>query len=165
MKVTEIQGKRIVSFLLKNRYVLAVMLLGLILILLPTGDEKEPDASSPAEDPAELNAPSFSLEKEEARLEKALCEIEGAGTVRVLLSLQSTSSRELAENGENEVLVVDSKGGGEETVALRYCYPEYLGAVVVCTGGDRADVRLDVVNAVSAFTGLRADKIQVIKMK
>jgi len=39
------------------------------------------------------------------------------------------------------------------------------GAVVVCQGADEAGVRYCVTNAVSAYTGLGSDKIQVIKMK
>jgi stage III sporulation protein AG len=43
--------------------------------------------------------------------------------------------------------------------------PQYLGAIVVCQGADRSDVRLAIVEAVSALTGLGADKISVLKMK
>lgn len=39
------------------------------------------------------------------------------------------------------------------------------GAVVVCRGCDSAKVRLDVTNAVMAYTGLGSDKITVMKMK
>ena len=38
------------------------------------------------------------------------------------------------------------------------------GAVVVCAGADSARVRLEVTNAVSAYTGLRSDHIIVMKM-
>ena len=41
----------------------------------------------------------------------------------------------------------------------------YAGAVVVCDGADSAVVRLRIVQAVSALTGLGSDKISVIKMK
>ena len=41
----------------------------------------------------------------------------------------------------------------------------YLGAVVVCDGADSATVRLRIMQAVSALTGLGSDKISVIKMK
>jgi len=166
MKLTEEQGRRVTAFLAKNRYVVMVLLLGVVLLLLP-GDSHGTEGTSPEipETAAELSAPDFSLEREEARLETILREIRGAGEVRVLLSLRSTASRELAENGENGALVVDIGSGEEEAVSLRYDYPEYQGAVVVCTGADSAGVRLDVLSAVAAFTGLRADRIQVIRMR
>ena len=39
------------------------------------------------------------------------------------------------------------------------------GCVVVCEGADVASVRLNVTNAVAAYTGLGSDKISVMKMK
>ena len=39
------------------------------------------------------------------------------------------------------------------------------GCVVVCEGADAASVRLNVTNAVAAYTGLGSDKINVMKMK
>lgn len=39
------------------------------------------------------------------------------------------------------------------------------GAVVVCDGAELATVRLDVTNAVMAYTGLGSDRISVMKMK
>ena len=39
------------------------------------------------------------------------------------------------------------------------------GAVVVCAGADSAQARLEVTEAVSAYTGLGSDKILVMKMK
>ena len=39
------------------------------------------------------------------------------------------------------------------------------GCVVVCTGADSPAVRLDVTNAVAAYTGLGSNEICIIKMK
>lgn len=39
------------------------------------------------------------------------------------------------------------------------------GVVVVCDGADSAAVRLDVVNAVSAYTGYGSGAIRVLKME
>jgi stage III sporulation protein AG len=85
--------------------------------------------------------------------------------VKVLLSLKSTAERELAPGGEDGSLVISEGGGAESAVDLYYRYPAYLGAVVVCRGADNAAVRLQIVEAVSVFTGLGADKISVNKMK
>ena len=53
--------------------------------------------------------------------------------------------------------------GGDEAVIVRKQYPTYRGALVVCQGGDRAEVRLAVTEAVAALTGLPADRITVAK--
>lgn len=39
------------------------------------------------------------------------------------------------------------------------------GCVVVCEGADSADVRLDVTDAVAAYTGLGSDRIRILKME
>ena len=43
--------------------------------------------------------------------------------------------------------------------------PVYLGAIIVCQGGDSPAVRLAVVEAVSNVTGIGSDRITVEKMK
>ena len=61
-----------------------------------------------------------------------------------------------------EVVLADS--GGEDTVVVtRQQYPTYRGALVVCQGGDQADVRLAVTEAVAALTGLSSDRVTVAK--
>ena len=62
----------------------------------------------------------------------------------------------------SEVVLADS--GGEDTVVVtRQQYPTYRGALVVCQGGDQADVRLAVTEAVAALTGLSSDRVTVAK--
>ena len=41
----------------------------------------------------------------------------------------------------------------------------YRGAIVLCQGGDNAQVKLAIVEAVKSVTGLRSDCITVLKMK
>ena len=61
-----------------------------------------------------------------------------------------------------ETLLLDG-GDREETVVTGMAYPSYRGALVVCQGGDRADVKLAVTEAVSALTGLSSDRVTVAK--
>ncbi len=144
--------------LIKNKYALIVLGVGLLILLLPTGSKKtteEPDNT-------EITAPSFSVETEEKRLAQQLTQIKGAGKVSVLLSVEGSVSRELAENGE-ETLVISSNGG-QKVVELYYVNPIYTGAVIVCQGAATSSVRLEITQAVSAFTGLGTDKIRVMEM-
>jgi len=62
----------------------------------------------------------------------------------------------------SETVLVDG-GSGEETVVTKQVYPLYRGALVVCQGGDRAEVQLAVIQAVSVLTGLSSDRIAVAK--
>lgn len=144
--------------LLKNKYALIVLVVGAVLVLLPTGTG---DGGKTAET-QEIAVPSFSLSDEELRLQKQLAKIDGAGRVSVLLSVMGSASRELAE-GEEGALVISS-GGGEEVVELYYVNPRYTGAVIVCDGASSAQVRLSVTEAVCAFTGLSSKSVKVMLM-
>ena len=65
-----------------------------------------------------------------------------------------------AECGRIAALLRSIRGVGEAEVLL-----SSNGCVVVCTGADSPAVRLDVTNAVAAYTGLGSDRISVMKMK
>lgn len=104
----------------------------------------------------------------------ALCRIEGAGKVTLMLSVEQGKRSSLAADTESEVrddtqslrreTVILSGGGGEEAVVITATlYPVFRGAVVVCEGGDQPSVRLAVTEAIAALTGLGSDKISVIK--
>jgi stage III sporulation protein AG len=167
------------SFIKNNKFVMVVLLAGLVLILLPTGkaavEKREP---APAGEGA-----VFSLAEQEKRIADALSAIEGAGRVTVVLTLKSGPEQVLArdesvssnqggrgDSSENSTrrdtttVIVSSGGSVEKPVTLKYIYPEYLGALVVCEGADNPAVEYQLVKAVSGLTGLGTDKIVVTKM-
>lgn len=146
--------------LIKNKYALIVLAVGIIILLWPTGSAAKTEAPEAAA--TDIAAPSFSLKEEEQRLQNQLSQIKNAGKVSVLLSVVGSASRELALNGE-ETLVL-SESGSEKVVELYYVNPVYMGAVVVCEGAASAQVKLEITQAVIAFTGLSSDKIKVIEM-
>lgn len=156
----------------RYKYVLLVILAGAALLLLPSpkGEESQP---SPA--PAETGG-DFQVEDLERRMEEALSRVAGAGEVKVVLTVQSTARRVLAQDGRSTqrgeeldstltTVVVAQGSGTQEPVTIQQLSPQYQGALVVCSGGDDPSVRLRVVEAVSALTGLGADKISVCKGK
>ncbi|MDR1132156.1 MAG: stage III sporulation protein AG [Oscillospiraceae bacterium] len=145
--------------ILKNKYALVVLAVGLVLLLWPSGSKNAESGGGTDE----LAPPVFSVTQEEARLENQLSRIAGAGKVAVLLSVKGSASRALVE-GENGALVV-SENGRERVVELYYVNPEYRGAVIVCAGADSAGVRLKITKAVADFTGLGSDKISVVSME
>ena len=57
------------------------------------------------------------------------------------------------------------EGCGRVYVLLRQEREGFGGAVVVCDGAESAAVSLEIVRAVSAYTGLGSNKIIVLKMK
>ena len=159
MKLSKISD--LLGSIKENPYVFIVLALGLVLLLLPS-EKQESTAAVQTEE--RLSAPVYSLESEEQRLQKALENISGVGKTKVLLSLKSTAKRNLAMSGD-EAVVLSAGSGKQQAVEEGFAYPEYLGAVVVCQGAGSADVRMDVYDAVSAFTGLSMADIRVLKME
>ena len=143
--------------LMKNKYALLIIAVGLILLLLPV-EKKQTER-----EPVKSTATEFSLSVQEQRLAQQLERMEKVGRVSVLLSVEGDGYRQLAESGqETLVLAGDS---GEQVVDLHYVNPQYKGAVVVCDGAALPQVRLSISKAVAVFTGLGMDKISVIKME
>lgn len=159
---------KVLEFLKKYRYAVLILLLGLVLMSLPPmgGEEEQPPATEPQPVSATL----------EQRLEDILSQIQGAGSVRVMLT-QQTGERYTYQTDEDLSDSTDGSSARRDTVIItdadraqqglirQVDPPVYLGAVVVCQGADSASVRLAIVEAVSNATGLGADKISVLKMK
>ncbi len=159
----------------EHKYVALILLVGLILLLLPTSTEKSTDP--PATQP-EATAPDAA--DAERRLEEILSLIDGAGQVRVLLTLKSDGERVLARETEqsaetdgggsrqecrDSALVVEKGSGQSGEVEVKYLYPEYRGAVVAAEGAGSATVRAELLEAVKAATGLGATDIKIVKMR
>ena len=157
------------EFFYKNRAVALVVLLGVLLMLLPTGktESKKPQQQAAVAQPRE------SLE---ARLEQILSQVSGAGNVRVLLtqergatSVYQLDLQEVTDGDRREIrqdtVTVTGSGRQQEGLLTQVEAPRYRGAVVVCQGGDNPTVRLSVVEAVSGATGLPSHRITVLKMK
>ncbi len=146
------------SKITKSKYLIPVLLAALaLLLLLPRSSESDSGGSSQP-------VSSFDIEAEQERLERTLELISGAGKVRVLLSVSATGEHVFAENGD-ELAVISIGSGQEQAVELYARSVEYLGAVIVCEGADKAEVRLALTKAVASFTGLGSDKITILDME
>lgn len=164
--MTEVKGRLLALWngpMANYRGALLVLALGVVLLLLPSGGE----GKTPAE-PAAAGAEEFDLEAFEGKLSRTLSQIQGAGEVEVLLTLDSGSRQVLAQDREQDgdggratTVTVGKGSGNQEVVALQTIAPRFRGALVVCPGGGEPAVRLALTRAVSALTGLGADCISV----
>lgn len=149
----------------KYGYVLLVMAAGAVLLLLPSGGRDSPPDDSPAQE----EGAAFDLEGFEKKLARALSQVEGAGEAEVVLTLEGGSRQVLARNQEREgdggssntVVTVGKGSGQQEVVPLQTEAPRFRGALVVCPGGEDPQVRLKLIGAVAALTGLGSDRISV----
>lgn len=136
----------------RYRYAAAVFLFGVLLMLLPQCGDHSAATETEAEAKADAVSARVFVPEAETRLQDALRHIEGIGEVEVLLSLKNCTGSVLTKAG-------DYGSAAERDVIC----PDYLGAVIICSGADRGDVALAVTRAVQAYTGLGSDKITVIK--
>ena len=157
----------IISIFRKYKWTAAVILAGILLMGLPQGGSEKPSVRTEEE---EIH---ISLEQQ---LETILSAMEGAGGVRVLLTEAEgeeqyfQTDQEERRSGDSqdrqqETVIINAQDRSQQGLVRRTDPPVYRGAVVLCQGADSARVRLAVVEAVATATGLRSDKISVLKMK
>ena len=169
MDLAEIR-KKLVTFLKKNRYAILVLILGILLMNL---SGRKPAVPEPPEKETEAVTEKPDLQQQ---LEAILSRVDGAGAVKVLLTVgegekiyyqQDTETNESDENAVSHfVTVVTTDSEKNESGLIHKRVPEaYRGALVLCQGADNSVVKLAVMEAVSKVTGLSTDHICVIKMK
>ena len=158
--------QNIKAFFTKYRYSALILLIGIGLMLIPGKKEAKQDLSQTISQQQES-------ETEAERLAEILSQIQGAGKVQVMLSVKTeeemlyqTDTQTDSSGSVRVDTVIVSGGNREESGLVRQVKPPvYLGAVVVCQGGDSSSVQLAITEAVSKITGLGADCIVVLKMK
>ncbi len=158
-----INREEIRAFFKKSRAAALVLLCGIVLMCLP-GGKKDTQAAQPAETVHEQTM--------EEALEEILSQVAGAGSVRVLLSGQTSETTHFqtddTQDGESlrrETVLTTGDNRVQTALVRQTEAPTYRGAVVVCQGADSPAVRLAVVEAVAAATGLTTNRITVLKMK
>lgn len=156
----------------RYKWAVLVILAGVVALLWPSGGTKE-TSTAQSTAVAALGDPE-ALQEE---MEEILSHISGVGEVRLLLAVETDGERQLAGNTETSYSgsasapedfsrsweAVMAQDGGQTPVVTTTRYPTYRGALVVCQGGDQASVRLAVTEAVTALTGLTADRVTVAK--
>ena len=162
----------------RYKYFLAVIAVGVLLLL----SAKVP-TSEPAKEEGTQTEAAFDLQTFQQSVADSLAQIEGAGRVEVLLSLeageesvyasdvsqssQSTggSSDSTSETYQSTMSILSDGSYGETPVLIKSKYPTFRGAVILCEGADSDTVRLQIVQAVSALCGISSDHISISKLK
>ncbi len=159
----------LLSVFKKYKYAILVLLIGLILMMLPTGKSK-----------AQSNEKTSMENIQKISVREELCEvlkyIDGVGNVQVMLTARSgeevvyyenedVATSEESSTVKTSVVTVTDASKNQEGLVKKVIPEQYLGAIVVCQGADSASVRYSVMDAVSKVTGLSTDRISVLKMK
>lgn len=168
MEIKALKNKAL-PLIKKYRFVLLLLLIGIVLMSLP---ELTNDAKSQKET-VTVKEEKISVTEE---LSKILSSIEGVGKVRVLLTEKqgeqtvyqtndNTTSSDTSQSVQSSTVTVTDAQHAQAGLIRQINPPTYQGAVIVCQGADSPGVRLSVIDAVSKLTGLKSDRISVLKMK
>ena len=118
------------------------------------------------------------IENTEKELEKVLRKIEGAGDVRVMITLQSCYENIYAksyenekkqtenstnENSKEEYVIVKKGSSNEECLIIKVYEPEIKGVAVVCQGADNLKVKTAITETVCALFDISSAKVSVAK--
>lgn len=105
----------------------------------------------------------------ETKLSDRLSELDGAGRVKVIISVKSGMRSEIAtekqvggigdRTTETPVLI------SGKPLILGEIYPEICGVIIIAKGAENVKVRLSLITAAQTFLDVSSDKIQVLPMR
>ena len=170
--------------------ILIAVLFGAMLIL--AGDmvfDKKDDSAAKAQTLQNNSTGSDYISQLEQKTEDLLSQVEGAGSVDVMITLssggeavyaqenkKSTSETEesasqgdsrgiVSQTEENTVVTVNNSDGSTSPVVIKEMTAEISGIVIVAEGGDNVIVKDSLIRAAQALFGVSANKVEVFKMK
>lgn len=162
----------------------------LLVIALPSGTKEkdsrsnETGAGEAAGTQAEEQDYARYLER---RLEETLSQLDGAGNVRVMVTLQSSAQKivEKDTQGERDAITEEDSQGGrrtsentshqettvyggmgdksQEPYVSKELTPRVEGVVVLAEGGENALVKRNITEAIQALFGIDTHKIRIMK--
>ncbi|MCM1314109.1 MAG: hypothetical protein NC205_03095 [Prevotella sp.] len=164
----------------KDKKLLAVVMFlgiaGLIFIMLSAiiPDGKDTEMTEYSSENSTYSAESFRIDTEK-RLEEFLSSIEGAGDVKVCITVATDQRYIYATEGrrnqsgnttEEEKKYVIIGNGSEKTALVETVQPPAItGAVVACSGYESPAVQEQIYKATSAALGISTGQIYVTKLK
>ncbi len=119
------------------------------------------------------------IKSTEKQLQQILEEIEGAGDVKVMITLENTFENVYAKAYENQnkkgentsednikesYVMVKNGSNTEDCLILKVYEPKVKGVAVVCSGADNLNVKKAVTETVCALFDISSAKVSVTKM-
>lgn len=160
----------------KRNVILGIVGAAALLLLVTSELSGEKDVSSPQENTAEYA--SEYIERTEKQLCSIIEEIDGAGKVEVMITLEScyenvyakglSSQMDKDDSGEQsqlteEYVIVKSGSSTEECLVVKVYEPMVKGVAVVAEGADNAQVKKAITETVCALFDISSNKVSVIK--
>lgn len=157
----------------KRILLIAVCVISLMLLVVSEFSSEEGDK---IEAVTHASAQEY-IDETEKQLEDILSQVQGAGKVHVMITLEScyenvyagSYSSESKNSGDdssidvNEDLVIVKNSDGENGVIVKVYEPVVKGVAVVCEGADSVKVRSSITETVCALFNVSSAKVSVIK--
>ena len=149
----------------KTLLLLLLALLGILLMLLSRCGEDKAGAQTQNE-PSALD-PALYAEQIEEKVEALCNKIEGVSSAHAVVTLKggyraiyATDAQYGSSVNKSETVLIGS-GSSEKALLIGYENPEIAGIGIVCSGGDDAYVRAEIISMISAAFDLGSNKIFV----
>ena len=156
---------------------IAVLATGVVLIIIgntffgPTGSSTEKITTTQNTEVSKSDA----SEELERRLMEVFSSIEGAGKVKVMVTLKAGNEIIVAQEErikesndgvdmENKVVVLSQGNGVERPLILKEMYSEVEGIIIVAEGGDDIFVKNALSKGAQALLNVPAHKVEIFKM-
>lgn len=140
-------------------------LLGIVLMLFSKcGEDKA--GEQVASEPSALD-PALYAEQIEEKVEALCNKIDGVSSAHAVVTLKggyraiyATDAQYGSSVNKSETVLIGS-GSSEKALLIGYENPEIAGIGIVCSGGDDAYVRAEIISMISAAFDLGSNKIFV----
>lgn len=146
------------NLLAGKRWLLLLLALAILLLLFGGSVGKERDQN---ESDAEITERTEAYRRElEERLASLCAEVEGAGRISVMITLDGTARAVYATDtrgdGKSDYVLSGGKG-----LLLSHAYPDVVGVAIVCDGGGNALVTDKLTRLSAAALGIGTNRIYV----
>ena len=158
--INRIFGKRAVVM------ALLVAFIGVILVLASTCDADKDDDKS--EIRVETLDPDAYAREIEEKVEELCNKIDGVSSTHAVVTLRGgyraiyAADRQSGSSNSKDQIVVIGSGSNEKPLLIGYENPEIAGIGIVCSGGDDARKREEVISVVSSAFDIPTNKIFVV---
>ena len=165
--------------LLKSKNIKIVFLVLIVIIAfvlyLKMGSDNEKESLNIVNEKVYTSTMEYSLDLEQ-RLESLLSQIDGAGKVKVMVSLDgspelvyasdtdsktTTNSNGTTVTSNSSSLILVSQSGKNDALILKENLPSVKGVIVVSSGASNIGVKMDILNSISTLLDISSDKIQI----
>lgn len=157
--------------------ILVIIAIVSLIVFIKFGGAKSESQKTSADSAFEYKSTMDYCGELERKLESVLSQVKGAGTVKVMISLDGSPELVYAMDSDTKVSnnsngstttssstpILIQKSGLSSPLILTEILPKVKGVIVVSSGASDIGIKLDILNSVSTLLDISTDKINVLK--